>query len=57
MNDNEPATNRSIDLDSARPVAFDGGTAILAESYRTTSAGVEISVGEALRDRRHLLGH
>ena len=39
-------TERSIDLDSARPVAFDGGTAILAETHRTTSTGAWIDTGE-----------
>jgi len=46
MRRNEPAVERSIDLDSVRPVAFEGGTAILAPTYRTTSFGTEIDTGE-----------
>ena len=46
MRRNEPAVERSIDLDSVRPVAFEGGTAILARTYRTANTGVEIDAGE-----------
>ena len=48
MRRNDPSSekDRRIDLDSARPVAFDGGTAVLCETYRTTPSGAEIATGE-----------
>jgi len=45
MRRNEPAVERSIDLDSVRPVAFEGGTTILARTYRQIG-GTEIETGE-----------
>ena len=40
------SASRSIDLDSVRPLAVDGGTVILAQSHRETSHGAQISAGE-----------
>lgn len=48
MNSSELTANRSIDLNEVRPVAFDGGTAILARTYRTTTFGIEIDASEVL---------
>jgi hypothetical protein len=46
MNDLDKGAKKRIDLEDVRPVALDGGTAILARTYRTTSTGVEIDAGE-----------
>jgi hypothetical protein len=46
MRRNEPTAERSIDLEDVRPVALDGGTVVLARTYRTTSSGAEIDTGE-----------
>jgi hypothetical protein len=46
MNDSDDRAEKRIDLEDVRPVALDGGTAILARTYRTTSTGVEIDAGE-----------
>ena len=40
------STSRSIDLDSVRPLAVDGGTVVLAQSHRETSHGARIDAGE-----------
>ena len=46
MTDLANRAEKRIDLDEVRPVALDGGTAILAPTYRTTSFGTEIDTGE-----------
>lgn len=46
MQTDDSIADRSIDLDSVRPVALDGGTAILAETYRRTPTGARIDAGE-----------
>jgi hypothetical protein len=46
MNDLDSGSRKSIDLEDVRPVALDGGTAILARTYRSTSFGSEIDTGE-----------
>ncbi len=42
MTDYDNRAEKHIDLENVRPVAFDGGTVILARTYRTTSFGTEI---------------
>jgi hypothetical protein len=46
MTDYESACQKRIDLEDVRPVAADGGTAILAWTYRMTTIGTEIDTGE-----------
>ena len=46
MTDYNQRAEKRIDLEDVRPVAFDGGTAILAQTYRTTSSGTRIDTGE-----------
>ena len=46
MTDYSQSAEKRIDLEDVRPVAFDGGTAILARTYRTTSFSTEIDPGE-----------
>ena len=46
MTDLDQGAEKRIDLDEVRPVALDGGTAILARTYRTTTFGTEIDTGE-----------
>jgi hypothetical protein len=46
MRCNEPAANRSIDLEDVRPIALPGGTVVFAQSYRETAHGAQISAGE-----------
>ena len=46
MTDYNRGAEKRIDLDEVRPVAFEGGTAILARTYRRTSFGTEIDTGE-----------
>jgi SOS response regulatory protein OraA/RecX len=45
MTDYNNRAEKRIDLDSARPVAFDGGTAVLCETYRPAN-NTEIATGE-----------
>ena len=46
MTDYNQSAEKRIDLENVRPVALDGGTAILAQTYRTTNTGVDIDAGE-----------
>ena len=46
MTDYDNRAEKRIDLEDVRPVALEGGTAILAQTYRTTSFGTESSAGE-----------